>query len=57
MRNKEIPDSQITASSSRGGDLPQNARLHNAKYWCAAEKKKHEYLQIDLGKVKIKKLF
>ncbi|KAK3716434.1 hypothetical protein QZH41_016845, partial [Actinostola sp. cb2023] len=51
IRSKRIPDSSMTASSSRRGDLPQYARLHNSKYWCAAEKKKSEYLQIDLGKM------
>ncbi|KAK3716436.1 hypothetical protein QZH41_016844, partial [Actinostola sp. cb2023] len=51
IRSKIIPDSSMTASSSRRGDLPHYARLHNSKYWCAAEKKKSEYLQIDLGKI------
>ncbi|KXJ11173.1 Disintegrin and metalloproteinase domain-containing protein 15 [Exaiptasia diaphana] len=51
IRSGAIPDKQMTASSTRGNDLPSNARLHSSKYWCAAEKKKTEYLQIDLGTV------
>ncbi|KAK3716433.1 hypothetical protein QZH41_016842, partial [Actinostola sp. cb2023] len=51
IRSKRIPDSSMTASSSLSGNLPHYARLHNSKYWCAAEKKKSEYLQIDLGKM------
>ena len=48
-----ITDQQMTASSSRGNDLPHFGRLDNTKYWCAGEKNKEQYLQIDLGKVKL----
>ncbi|XP_022804380.1 zinc metalloproteinase-disintegrin-like kaouthiagin-like [Stylophora pistillata] len=53
MQNGEIKDSQITASSARKGEPAQNARLNlKGKYWCAGEKSKSEYLQVDLGEVK-----
>ena len=52
MENGYIKDSQITASSYRLPDeLPKYARLNNKKYWCAKEKSKKEYLQVDLGQV------
>ena len=51
LESRKIPDSQITASSSRPANLPKYGRLSNSKYWCAANNKKTEYLQIDLGKV------
>ncbi|KAJ7386460.1 metalloendopeptidase [Desmophyllum pertusum] len=52
MQNGDIKDDQITASSSRPGDLPHYGRLGNKKYWCAAKKSKEEYLQVDLGQIK-----
>ena len=52
MQNGEIKDNQITASSSRSGDLPYFGRLHNKKYWCANKKNKNEYFQVDLGQVR-----
>lgn len=52
MENGDIRDIQITASSSRPGDLPEYGRLNNDKYWCAAKKSKKEYFQVDLGQVK-----
>ena len=51
MQSGDIKDSQITASSSRPADLPHYGRLHNGKYWCAKEKNKNEYIQIDFGQV------
>ena len=51
MENGNIRDIQITASSSRPGDLPEYGRLNNDKYWCAAKKSKKEYFQVDLGQV------
>ena len=51
MQSGDIKDSQITASSYRPADLPLYGRLHNGKYWCAKEKKRDEYIQIDLGQV------
>lgn len=53
MENGDIKDSQITASSYREpGELPKYGRLNNKKYWCAKEKSKNEYLQVDLGRVR-----
>ncbi|PFX13518.1 Disintegrin and metalloproteinase domain-containing protein 9 [Stylophora pistillata] len=49
MQSGDIKDNQITASSSRPADLPHYGRLHNKKYWCAKEKNKNEYIQVDLG--------
>ena len=51
MQSGDIKESQITASSYRPADLPHYGRLHNGKYWCAKEKKRDEYIQIDLGQV------
>ena len=51
MQSGDIKDSQITASSYRPADLPHYGRLHNGKYWCAKEKNKNEYIQIDFGRV------
>ncbi|RMX54469.1 hypothetical protein pdam_00013189 [Pocillopora damicornis] len=52
MQSGDIKDSQITASSYRPADLPHYGRLHNGKYWCAKEKKRDEYIQIDLGQLR-----
>ena len=51
MQSGDIKDSQITASSYRPADLPHYGRLHNGKYWCAKDKKRDGYLQVDLGQV------
>lgn len=54
MQNGEIKDSQITASSAGKNEPAYNARLNfGGKSWCAAEKSKSEYLQVDLGEVYI----
>ena len=54
MQNGEIKDSQITASSAGKNELAYNARLNlGGKSWCAAKKRKSEYLQVDLGEVYI----
>ena len=53
MQSGDIKDNQITASSSRPADLPHYGRLHNKKYWCAKEKNKNEYIQVDLGQVSL----
>ncbi|RMX57319.1 hypothetical protein pdam_00021306 [Pocillopora damicornis] len=52
MQNGEIKDRQITASSVRGQEFAYYARLRGKNYWCAEAKRKTEYLQVDLGKVK-----
>ena len=52
MENGDIKDSQITASSSRTGDLPEYGRLNNKKQWCPAKASKDEYFQVDLGEVR-----
>ncbi|RMX44841.1 hypothetical protein pdam_00009262 [Pocillopora damicornis] len=53
MQNGEIKDSQITASSAGKNEPAYNARLNlEGKSWCAAEKSKSEYLQVDLGEIK-----
>jgi hypothetical protein len=54
----EIPDNDITASSSSYDDLSQGARGRlDIKYqpprksgWCARVNNQNQYLQIDLGK-------
>ena len=54
MQNGEIKDGQITASSAGKNEPAYNARLNlEGKSWCAAEKSKSEYLQVDLGEVYI----
>lgn len=54
MQNGEIKDSQITASSAGKNEPAYNARLNlGGKSWCAAKKRKSEYLQVDLGEVYI----
>lgn len=54
MQNGEIKDSQITASSAGKNEPAYNARLNlRGKSWCAAEKRKSEYLHVDLGEVYI----
>ena len=55
MENGDIKDSQITASSSRTGDLPKYGRLNSKKQWCPAEASKEEYFQVDLGEVRQRK--
>ena len=52
MQSGDIKDSQITASSYRSSEFPYYARLHNGKYWCAKDKKRDGYLQVDLGQVR-----
>ncbi|XP_066014989.1 uncharacterized protein [Pocillopora verrucosa] len=52
MQSGDIKDSQITASSYRPADLPHYGRLHNGKYWCAKDKKRDGYLQVDLGQLR-----
>lgn len=51
MESGEIKDSQITASSSSSDHLPIYGRLTSNNYWCAGNKNKKEYLQVDLGQV------
>ena len=56
MESGTIADSQLTASSSDTnppGWQPRKARLNNKLAWCSERKKLgHEYLQIDLGKIR-----
>ncbi|XP_031572100.1 uncharacterized protein LOC116306186 isoform X2 [Actinia tenebrosa] len=50
MQNLKITNEQITASSSRHSERPYHGRLHLASFWCAAQQKKSEYLQINFNK-------
>ncbi|XP_031549039.1 uncharacterized protein LOC116286593 [Actinia tenebrosa] len=53
MEDSRIPDSALTASSSRGHQFsPANARLNHhlgQGAWCSKENTSGQYLQIDLG--------
>ncbi|XP_048579857.1 uncharacterized protein LOC5521688 isoform X1 [Nematostella vectensis] len=61
MQNNMIDDSQITASSSKPSADPSQARLNllpadgNAGAWCANVNRRYQYLQIDLGVVRLVK--
>ncbi|XP_048584529.1 uncharacterized protein LOC5514577 [Nematostella vectensis] len=52
LRNGDIPDSQITASSYRSNDFPYYARLQKSTFWCTDEEDKNQYLQVDLGEMR-----
>lgn len=50
--DRKIPNSSMTASSWKPGYYPYAARLDKSigsGSWCAANNKKGEYLQVDLG--------
>ncbi|XP_048586568.1 uncharacterized protein LOC5507114 isoform X2 [Nematostella vectensis] len=52
----DIRDSQLNASSSLSPSIrygPQQARLHNTNAWCAAANTADQYLEVDLGKVRM----
>lgn len=51
--NQSVPDNRISASSSLPGYPANEARLNSARGWCAAKKDKNQFVQIDLGKVRM----
>lgn len=51
--SRSVPDNRITASSSLPGYPANEARLNSARGWCAAEKDKNQFVQIDFGKVRM----
>ncbi|XP_072017008.1 uncharacterized protein [Amphiura filiformis] len=52
MEDGRIQDGQIRASSQVNGDQgAQNARLRNAKHWCASQRNGNQWIQVDLRAV------
>ena len=53
MESGAIKDSQITASSTYLSYEPSNGRLRRARGWAADSLDQNQWLQIDLGSVKL----
>ena len=51
--SRVISDSRISASSHLAGYPAKEARWHSVKGWCAARKDKNQFVQIDLGQVRM----
>ena len=52
MRNGQIDDTSITASSSYNNYIPSLARLRGKSSWCSGPEDVAPYIQIDLKKEK-----
>ena len=50
IQSRKIAENRIKATSTFADYKPDYARL-GEKSWCASKNDKHQYLQIDLGKV------
>ena len=51
--SQSVPNNRISASSSLPGYPANEARLNSARGWCAAKQDKNQFVQIDLGKVRM----